>query len=1759
MNPEAEAAELLVSPGVGEELKPHLDITKDVGFIAIDSSIDSVATVTMPAEVEIPPSNLEDARAAGWQSATRSLAESLGTSSHMLKSLASKIAEEQPGLSVTFIDARNRQCVCFHPDVIEKAANELQTRVQMPEGWLSAKDLAQECGIDQKNISVIHRELRKLTEDESGDNVRHIGLRKVTYIAPELAEKIRDKFTVDKAPEGWLSRSDALKSASDDPKVQAVIDNYIETHPEVVKVGRRSRGRISEYWEPTAAREIRAEVRKIIKPNETQTPEGWATTKSLSEELSLKPHQIYGMAKKFVGDGEVGHRLFTNSDGEKSRYLPPSVVEYIREQAEMRQKAPEAWVDRSTLARTLDCAPALIRKLADLFAEEDEDLVAKHLNSNNRMAEHYHPTLVQKIQEEITALKIMAEGKMSLSEVIEELGISTVLARRYFDSLQAEQPELFEAIPSHKQAETVCSPEVVKLIKAQIVLSDTVPEGWTTDNKISRQLKAHQRTIQSIVNEVLKEDPDLFISSSIMALGKDGKIYEYYAPGLAKQIETKYTEHNQLRTSPAPEGWLHTKGAADALGSHPRIIKQLSSEFKEEHPEWFGTYKASNGRVIDFYHPDLLTAIGSRINNEDAAPEGWMTRTGLAEQLDISHQTVGKLVEKYREDHPALFQEFRVIKNNGSKGGISEFYDPQLIEMVRQEAADRKDPPEGWMAAGALAVSLSCNRSTITEYIEMLRPDNEDNFGVFKGKQGVLAEHISAEFATQISQIYSERNEGRINRRELAQEEAEEARLTTDAEHFVKELADGISLEAEQYHQLTSLFGGEFGMDLIFHFRPEYKKLSVPKVKSVIAEYLGDFLPPTGYLDLECLKVGADLLTNPNFQEAFSEVVKSYCLRKFNEVRADDHILDASHFTTIINELKQATAELRSSQIAEVLDNIESYFTSLFDIIMPSHVIDELRTDRPFPDINQRINIKELDLREKMLIADEMGLGKSASVILAKEALGVSCALIIAPSNVIETWQDYLSDKVEDGEQLGYFKPDEAPNVLVIESPADLELIDTTKYGYVLLSIEKLNHGYRRALETHDFDMLIVDEVHKFKNITHGKRSDCLLQLAEQFNSGETGQKFIALLSGTPIPNKPRDVGLVLKMLYPDMFKTINNKQLTQMILDGDMLDIRGLLVPRMQMKKLQESVQMPNLREETKWLELTDYEKDIYNILIEEDELTATQKLHILRKFLVNPALVEATPDVMSTKIQSVSEALDESFMNKDKIVMFVNGYINGVISGEEETIISGLGLPPDISVHTIIGQTLHDDRVAIQHALKTYNGKMLVLVSGQTADVGVNFSGADEVMFYNEPWTEYDKRQQRGRVYRFGQTNDITSTTFITKATIEEGMSRYIEAKHKAVEKLLHGIPLAEIEREMLKAEEAAGDEELDVNPELASYYFSSWDRMMKIYAYVKELGEDDFVQFLQKYGEMYASCYTDMGSRSYQANASRLSGTVISRMAHESGQNIGRLGILDVASGPEMLRRHIPEAHADKVVSLDINQHHFAQAGQNRINGSFVKLPIADKSVEYVNMSLALHYTSFLPSKKNYERIEVLQEVNRVMHVGGRAVITLMHTLDLKHDDQFKRAIAKLGFVVVDGYSGRVESGNHFASRLITLEKVADCSRTTSEIVQSLGQDIHGFKLRKPDKEPNMKDSRKIATEFVIGDSQMIRTILNAADQHILEEEQQLTVDMNAIKEKHQSIKGIPAEEIIRGGYSRIFNGKSYVLFKGLQSAAGAVVLR
>ena len=1129
-------------------------------------------------------------------------------------------------------------------------------------------------------------------------------------------------------------------------------------------------------------------------------------------------------------------------------------------------------------------------------------------------------------------------------------------------------------------------------------------------------------------------------------------------------------------------------------------------------------------------------------------------------------------------------QDQDVCAHKNPKGSCAICDGEKPKDYKIQEIKNTKEVRDDWETNNALAKELKVYHKAIQTIADEFLVPNPEYFQMMKIESGSVRKHFSPKLVEIIKKEIEKR---RIEGRGVEREE----KLKQSLEDLVQGIPGGENTD-EKTKKLREIIGllPENACDILFKYHPEYKGLRVEYVKSVIAEYLGDFLLVRRPWEPKDIEMAGELFSDGRFAEALFLKFKDASLASFQKEKkanpeADEYDLIMRYFE---NE-KISEAASRIPEVQNTMNRLREYYVDIFKRAekKPGNIVDRLKEGRVFPDINQLINIKEIADNRKMLIADEMGLGKSASAILAKEYLGLKCGLIVAPSNVISTWEKYLSSaKDEEGKQIGYFNAGLEPKILVLENPEDIKKLDQP-YDYILVSQEKLKDSYVSSLEKVDFDMLIVDEVHELKNIEKGIRSENVIKLSGKI-IGE--DKYLAILSGTPIPNKVKDLAITLKLLYPEKYKDYSDKNLVNRIIYGDLVDLREELFSRMQMKEIAASIEMPLLLSEDVEVELSGEEREVYQILLEEDELTASEKIITFRQFLLNPQLLSVEPGFEGSKVEKLKETLAEDLKTKDKIVVFVNGYIEGVIRDKVdektkavlvENIIGKLDLPSDVLLKTIHGkdENKNDYREGVQRQFNNDGGKMVIFVSGDTANVGVDFSGANEVIFYNEPWSKYEKRQQQGRSYREGLKGPLTVKTLMTRGTIEEGIRRYINAKERAIEKLLKGIERTKAENILLEKDSRSRRVDVETNEELSREYMNDWEKLMLHFGEGWEAGDEWFRNMPEDKRSSYAQLYRKLGGLTYQGNNARVSASLIARMISEKPKAVSEnMRILDIASGPEMLKRHAPKGLGGRMYSFDINEKHFEDSFDKKrtFKTSYLDLPIKSRSVDYYNIGFALHQTKPIKIyKKNYERLQVLAEMNRVLKVGGRAVISEVHNVEFVNIKKFEELTKNLGFKIVKEYNGEVDGGGNYRAHIITLEKVRgiqgykdekikfndpDKSAYIKELGDMLGKELlSGLEIKKlPKGKSRLKDQRRMIEKFRFGGKEM-KVAFNEVDEKLFSEEQTTIKIGEGLKQKYEGIKNIPLAEIKGAGFERKLETPGYYLLYKIIKNGGAVVIR
>lgn len=131
----------------------------------------------------------------------------------------------------------------------------------------------------------------------------------------------------------------------------------------------------------------------------------------------------------------------------------------------------------------------------------------------------------------------------------------------------------------------------------------------------------------------------------------------------------------------------------------------------------------------------------------------------------------------------------------------------------------------------------------------------------------------------------------------------------------------------------------------------------------------------------------------------------------------------------------------------------------------------------------------------RLYLADRMGLGKTAQAVTAARRLGIRSPLIVAPASVVSNWHR---------EWVKWWPDSNVPDVV--------------SYNYLT------NHP---EIVQGSWPLLILDEAHYAKTPS-AKRTRASLRAAARADQAW-------LLSGTPMPNDPRELYPAFKHLWPEM------------------------------------------------------------------------------------------------------------------------------------------------------------------------------------------------------------------------------------------------------------------------------------------------------------------------------------------------------------------------------------------------------------------------------------------------------------------------------------------------------------------------------------------------------------------------------------------------------------------------------------------------
>ena len=476
---------------------------------------------------------------------------------------------------------------------------------------------------------------------------------------------------------------------------------------------------------------------------------------------------------------------------------------------------------------------------------------------------------------------------------------------------------------------------------------------------------------------------------------------------------------------------------------------------------------------------------------------------------------------------------------------------------------------------------------------------------------------------------------------------------------------------------------------------------------------------------------------------------------------------------TAIDELYHET-EIDSAvkyeilSIEEKLDNI----TTTKQVTQPPSLLADLRPYQ-LQGLNW-LNVLD-DLNFGGCLADDMGLGKTVQIIaficLIRAKKGKRTHLIVAPTSLLYSWKDEFTKfapTIRLHVQYGV-------NKINIADFENYEVIITT-YGTVLSDIS--------SLTSFTFDYIFLDESQNIKNPSSQRFK--AVQLLQSRNR--------ITISGTPFENSVWDLyaqfafacpGLLgSRQYFRDSYAIPIGKFKQKRAANSLNKKIRPFILRR---TKSQVASELPEKTEMILYCELSASQRELYweeekkfrddlRTLTDDDipkhALQILKGLTRLRQICNSPTLL---------KDDAVSDEADSGKLDLliDRIASVCSNHKVLVFS----QFVSMLNLiekrlhAENISYSILTGQTRHREKII--NNFQQDDVIRVFLISLKAGGTGLNLTAADYVFIVDPWWNPSVENQAIDRVYRIGQSNNVTAIRMICRNTIEEKMMLIKESK--------------------------------------------------------------------------------------------------------------------------------------------------------------------------------------------------------------------------------------------------------------------------------------------------------------------------------------------------------------------------------------------
>lgn len=734
-------------------------------------------------------------------------------------------------------------------------------------------------------------------------------------------------------------------------------------------------------------------------------------------------------------------------------------------------------------------------------------------------------------------------------------------------------------------------------------------------------------------------------------------------------------------------------------------------------------------------------------------------------------------------------------------------------------------------------------------------------------------------------------------------------------------------------------------------------------------------------------------------------------------------------FSQAEKELQAEIADAGSNERA-LLEHVLSYYRKLREYSIPGiveYAEDKETKERiPFPALHQKIFVQFLLDKKRAALFDDMGLGKTASAIIAKNALEAQIgrkltAVVIAPNEqVADHWEEEINKWNTTKQSIVRIKAENKETQLAQIRKGETDFVITT-YDLIFRAVNGCTVG-DKLKEFAEYS--IFDEVHKAKE-ENAKRTQEVLNISST-------SEYVVLMSGTPMPNRLDDLGVIASILKKGTPDEITPKEFCERYKKYPRT-VRTTLLPHM-LRRLNENVYGAR-NEELIFVPVQMSEKQAQahlDIDMNEAGLGALQLIQQLRRCSLDPRLVGVQEP--SPKYTKLRELVVGEVMQGRKVLVYSSELKEGVL----DKVVEELGSEALI-VSKVSGDVQGKKRDAEIDSLVNGNADAMAATL-ETMGEGIDkLTVASSEVFLDVPFTHSALIQGIRRVSRKGQKDKVRVYMLIS---VNPGTDPKEWEQDNTVDVRLWGVICSKrrLEKIVIDGMELTDAEKAALEDSHHERFFGSNNDpinvMYRFFGAIKNRSTNAIAKIFQdvKKAEYLAKNYFESFEGSFYGNVNDMVRQVIQTLERMIGALDKKL---DIASGPMCLARTLRDG---SVTSFDINEQALLY-GKEQLSkppyslsplpfnsGSFTALPYAQDSFDLSVLSLGLLYSSI------HERESVVREMLRVTKIGQPYIFVLPS--NVSNIEGFMQGLERLGAPIIEDLTGLVTSpGTSFEANIVT----------------------------------------------------------------------------------------------------------------------------